>query len=44
MDTYDAIETNQYGMEIAKIIHSIFHLQDEGNKDLVDMMETDKQF
>ena len=26
MDTYDAIETNQDGIEISKLVRTIFHL------------------
>ena len=35
METYDSIETNQDGVDLAKLIHSICLLQDDENQEVM---------
>ena len=43
MDTYDANEKDQDGIEIAYMIWNICHLQDDEKQYAMDAVETDKQ-
>ena len=43
MDTYNAIETDQDGIEIAKLILSICHPQYYDKKDVMVVVENDKE-
>ena len=43
MDIYDNINKNQDGLQLANIICSMFHLQDDDKKDLMSGVEMDKQ-
>ena len=43
MDTYDAIETDQYSIELSKIIWKICHLQDDYKQDVMATVKNDKQ-
>ena len=42
-DTYDAIEIDHDGIELAKLIQTICHLQDHNKKDIMDTVETNNQ-
>ena len=43
MDKYENTEIYQYGIEIAKLIRTICHLQDGNKQDVMDEVKTDKQ-
>ena len=43
VDTYKEIETNQYGINIENLIHSVCHIQDENKQDVIMPVETVKQ-
>ena len=43
MDTYDKIKINQDGIELAKLILSICHLQHDDRQDVMVTMENYKQ-
>ena len=43
MVKYDVIETDQDRIELAKIIWTIYHLQDDDKKDVMDAVESNKQ-
>ena len=43
MESYDAIETNQYGIDISKLIQSICHLKYDNKQYVMDAVETNKQ-
>ena len=43
MDMHDAIEIDQDGIEISKLISSICHLQDDDKQYGMVMVESDKQ-
>ena len=40
METYDEIETKQDGIDLAKLIHSMCHLQDDDKQDDMVVAET----
>ena len=40
MEKYNKIETDQYGIEIANMIRTIFHLQDDEKKYVMSAVET----
>ena len=43
MNTYDKIETDQDGIDLANLIRTIWHLQDDVKKDIISAVETNKQ-
>ena len=43
MDKYNIIEMYQEEIEIAKLIWTICHLQDDDKQDVMDVVEIDKQ-
>ena len=43
MDIYDLIEMDQDGIDPAKMICNICHLQDDNKQDVIDALETNKQ-
>ena len=43
MGTYDAIKTDQDGIDLAKLIQTIFHLQDDDKKDIMAAVENNTQ-
>ena len=43
MNTYDVIETDQHGIDLAKLIWNICHLQDDDKQDIMAAVEIDNQ-
>ena len=42
MDKYDTIEKNQDGIELSRLIRTIYHLQYEDKQDVIAEVEIDK--
>ena len=43
-ESYDTIETDQDRVDLEKLTHSIWHIQDDEKQDAMVVMETNKQF
>ena len=43
MDKYDAIETYWYGIKLAKLIWTIYHIQDDDKQDVMSAVEINNQ-
>ena len=43
MDNYGVIKTDQDGIKLSKIIHSVCHLQDDNKQDIMAAAKTNKR-